>query len=331
MIFKTILLVGLWMGSYAALVTVHAPLIYFFMMWALLGISIALVTMNVGHDAIHGAYSDKKWVNDLLSHTFNLNGASAYMWRRMHNIAHHTHTNVHGHDEDISSTTLLRFSPSDPIRPIHKHQHWYAFALYSLSTLSWVFVKDYVKFFKNDVGNPNGKKHEKQAYVYLFLYKLINYTLFLVLPLCFINQPWYLIVAGFVVMHLVSGLYLALIFMLAHTVESTSFPQPGDTGVVSSDWYVHQLQTTMNFSTRNPVAAFLTGGLNQQVEHHLFPNICSTHYPSLSLIVQQTAREYNIPYLEEPSFMKALVSHIRFLKRSGQAEEVVEEATTAAA
>ncbi len=323
MVIKTVAVLSLWIGSYALLISGVVPYPYTFFIWAVLGLSVALVTINVGHDAIHGAYSSKKWVNDLLSHTFNLNGASAYMWKRMHNNAHHTHTNVHGHDEDISSVSIIRFSPSDPLKPIHKHQYWYIFGLYSLSTLSWVFIKDYVKFFKNKVGNATGKKHAPSQYFYLFLYKFLCYFIFLAVPLIVMDQPWYLIVAGFLLMHLISGMYLALIFMLAHTVEETHFPVPEESGVLHNDWFVHQLSTTANFCTGNPVAAFFTGGLNQQIEHHLFPNICSTHYPSLSRIIKETANEYNVPYLQNPTFISALKSHVHFLRKLGREEQFV--------
>lgn len=314
---KTFILLSLWIGIYILLLsnTLSLPLFYF--AWVILGLSVTLVTINIGHDAIHGSISSKKWVNDILEHTFNFNGASAYMWKKMHNNAHHTYTNVHGYDEDISPASIIRISPEAELKKIHKYQHIYSFVLYCFATLSWVFVKDYVKFFKNEVGNYTDQGHDKTQIFLLFLYKIFYYTMFIVLPFVIINMPWYHILAGFIISHLVSGLYLSMVFMLAHAVEETDFIVPQESGVIENDWFAHQLYTTANFCSGNGVAAFFSGGLNQQVEHHLFPNICSVHYPAISHIVRDTALEYQIPYHNIPTFSESLKSHVRFLKKRG--------------
>jgi len=321
MIAKTVVQLSLWIGTYLFLIfgTYSLPVMY--ALWAVLGVSIALVTVNIGHDAIHGSYSGKQWVNSLLSHTFNFNGASAYMWKNMHNVAHHTYTNVHGYDEDISPVSIIRLSPSAELKKIHKHQSWYSFILYSFATLSWIFSKDYIKFFKNEVGNFGNRPHPKKEYFYLFFYKAICYTLFIVLPLILIPYPAVHILLGFLVAHLIAGFYLAIVFMLAHAVEGVHFPIPESTGIIENDWAIHQLYTTANFCTGSKVAAFLTGGLNQQVEHHLFPNMCSTHYPAIAKIVQETAAEYHLPYYDKPTFAEAIKSHVTFMYHMGREKD----------
>ncbi|MDQ3191471.1 MAG: acyl-CoA desaturase [Bacteroidota bacterium] len=320
MVFKTIFQLSIWIGSYCLLIFGNVPVPYIYIVWAVLGISIALVAVNIGHDAIHGAYTSKKWLGNLLKHTFNFNGASAYMWKNMHNIAHHTYTNVHGYDEDISPIPIIRISPDEKLKKIHKYQHLFSWFFYGLATISWVYIKDYVKFFKNETGNYNNSTHPKKEYFFLFFYKFLNYTIFLVIPLLVIDLSWIHIVGGYLLMHFLSGFYLAIVFMLAHGIEEVHFPKPEPTGILENDWAIHQLYTTANFSTGNWLAGFLTGGLNQQVEHHLFPYICSIHYPSLAKIVQDTAVEYNLPYYDKPTFFSALKSHYLFLKRIGKEE-----------
>ncbi len=322
MMMKSIVYLSIWIGSYCLLVFGGFGVVTNYVLWAILGFSVAMVTVNIGHDAIHGAYSKHKWVNDLLSHTFNFNGASAYMWKRMHNQAHHTYTNIDGHDEDIALIPILRFSGEASLWSIHRYQYIYAFSLYFLTTISWVFMKDYRKFFANNVGNA--KPHPRKEYFYLFFYKIINYTLFLVLPIMLIEQSLTHILLGFLLMHAISGFLLAMIFMLAHVVEEAHFFLPNEEGNMENSWAVHQLYTTVNFSHKSKIAAFITGGLNQQVEHHLFPNICSVHYPALSKIVAETATEFNHPYYSSP-FPKAVASHVRFLKKLGQPADTVLE------
>ncbi|MFT6856875.1 MAG: linoleoyl-CoA desaturase [Cyclobacteriaceae bacterium] len=320
MIRRSILLMVAWLGVYAGLMLVTMPLWLTYILWAILGALIALVCVNIGHDAIHGAYSKKKWVKDILCHTFNVNGASAYMWKVSHNHAHHTYTNIHGHDADINPGEFLRISPTTKLLPLHKAQHIYAFFTYTLATLSWVFAKDYVQFFQNKIHNYNGKSHPKKELFYLFLYKIINYSMYLVVPLLVMPYSWGHILGGYLVMHLVSGFYLAIIFMLAHAVEEVGFPLPNETGVIEDDWVLHQMHTTANFSSDSPLVAFLTGGLNLQIEHHLFSNICTIHYPSLTKIVQKTCAEYEVPYIALPTFGAAIKSHYRFLRKLGHEE-----------
>lgn len=323
MFIKAFLTISLWAGAYLFLIFGGFSTPVNYGLWALIGLSIPIVAVNVGHDAIHGSFSNKAWVNKLLSHTFNLNGASAYMWTKMHNVAHHTYTNIHGLDEDIESLPVIRLSPGTPWKKVHRYQHIYAFLFYGLATFSWVFIKDYIKFFKNDVGNYNNKPHPTAEYFWLFFYKALNYTIYIVIPFMLIQAPWQHILGGFLLMHFVAGFYLAMVFMLAHVVEETHFPVPDISGTLENSWAIHQLYTTANFSRPSRLAGYLTGGLNLQVEHHLFPNMCSIHYRSISQIVKDTATDFGIPYYESPSFFKAVQSHVRFLKKIGSQAEYV--------
>lgn len=317
MVLRTLLFASFWLGSYSLLLFAGFSTPINYAISALYGVSIALVCVNVGHDAIHGAYSKSKFVNGLLSMTFNLNGASAYMWAKMHNVAHHSYTNIHGYDEDISPIPIIRLSPESELKPIHKHQHWYAPLFYCLATLSWVFLKDYIKFFQNTVGNYGDQKHPTKEYFYLFLYKAIYYAIFIVTPFLVIDQPWYHTVGCILTFHAFAGFYLAIVFMLAHAVESIQFPLPTENGSIENSWAIHQLETTSNFVSRSLLGSALSGGLNTQVEHHLFPNICHIHYRHLAKIIQETAEEYGVAYLDYPSFSSAVRSHLRFMHKMG--------------
>lgn len=288
----------------------------------IMGFTCALIGMNVCHDAIHGSYSKNQWVNTIISHTFNLIGANPYLWDIMHNQMHHTYTNIHAADEDVEAVPGVRTSPLVKRRWIHRFQHLYAFPFYAFASLSWVFLKDYKKFFSKKIGIKESKKHPLKEYFFLFGYKALYYVIFLVLPFTFIELPWYYILAGFLFSHFIEGATLALVFQLAHIVEGPEFPLPDEEGHIQDNWAVHQLKTTANFATRSRLALWICGGLNFQVEHHLFPNVCHTHYPQVSKIVKTTALEYNIPYYEHRSFFAALASHIRVLKMFGREDNI---------
>jgi linoleoyl-CoA desaturase len=292
----------------------------------LLGACNACVGFNICHDALHGAFSADKRINRAFSLLFNMVGANPYVWNLTHNVVHHTYTNVPGHDEDIDVVPgLLRLSPAEPWRPWMRYQHLYAFPLYGLASLSWVFRKDYVKFFQRKIG-PHLARHPRREYINLFFYKALYYLAFIVLPLWVLPLPWGQVLLGFVVLHLVEGVVMGLVFQLAHVVEGTAFPTPNDNGTMPDAWAVHQLQTTANFAPRSALASFFCGGLNRQIEHHLFPRVCHIHYPALASIVRQTAHEFGLPYLENSSFGVALRSHYRLLRRLGYAPTVINPA-----
>lgn len=286
----------------------------------LLGMFAAFIGFNISHDALHGAFSSKKWLNDFLGATFYLVGANPYVWKITHNIVHHTYTNIPGHDEDIDiAPGLIRLDPYEEHRPWQRYQHLYGFPLYSLASLSWVFRKDYLKFFKKKIGQHDNSSHPRREYMALFASKIAYYIAFLVLPYLVLDLAWWQVLLGFVVMHLAEGLVMGLIFQLAHVVEGTAFPVPTAEGTMEEAWAVHQLYTTANFAPDNAVIAFFCGGLNHQIEHHLFPRICHIHYPAISPIIRQTAHEFGLPYLENPSLITALQSHYQLLKKLGQA------------
>lgn len=317
MVFKTVFHSALWLSSYLLIVFGDYSISTNYIFWLLLGLAMAFTAVNIGHDAIHGAYSSKKWVNQMLSLFFDINGASSYMWKSMHNIAHHTYTNVHEYDGDLEILPILRLSPKHKLRWVNKFQHIYAFFFYGLATISWMFFKDYAKFFQNKIGNYSNQKHKPSAILVLISYKLISYGIFLTPFFTTYSDNLKEFIFSFLLMHFTSGITLALIFALAHLVEKTHFPEPNHEGTIENSWAVHQLYTTANFSVKSKLTHFITGGLNTQIEHHLFPNVCSIHYRHIAPIVKKTAKDFNLPYYEYPSFYMALKSHINFLKLMG--------------
>lgn len=323
MIFKTFFYLSIFITAYLLLIINNNTLLIQYILWTIIGFFTAFIGLNISHDAIHGSLSRHKKVNSFLSYTFNIIGANAYLWGIMHNIVHHTYTNIQGHDEDIASVPLLRTCPHQKLMKIHRYQYWYAFLFYGFGSLSWVFVKDYVKFFKKKIGNYENKKHPPIEYFNLFFFKMLYYTTFLVLPLIFINALWWQIVLGFFLLHFCEGITMAVIFMLAHVVEETNFPLPNEKGSIQNSWAVHQLYTTADFGRENNILSFFCGGLNFQVEHHLFPRICHVHYKPISDIVKRTAEEYNLRYNSNHSFRGAILSHIRLLKKLGKNQPVV--------
>jgi linoleoyl-CoA desaturase len=319
MVFKTVLFLSLLVITYLTIMLSGLPGYVLLIVAMLLGTVKAFIGFNVCHDAIHGSYSSNQNVNMVLGWVFNLVGANDYMWKITHNQVHHTYTNIPGYDEDIEvAPGLVRLSPETEYKPWMKFQKYYAFLLYGLASLSWVVRKDFKKFFQTNIGKQDNRRHPKIELPKMIFFKILYFTLFLVLPIMYLPFSWYAVVGGFVLMHLAEGFVLGLVFQLAHVVEGMDFPEPTDEGVIEETWAVHQMRTTANFAMKSKIAAFFCGGLNFQVEHHLFPMICHVHYPDIAPIVKKTAEDFGVPYHHNETFMQAIGSHFRMLDRFGK-------------
>ena len=319
MVLKTVALLGAMFGSYAVILSGAVEPLAMLGLAVVMGVGMAGIGFAVTHDAIHGAYSNNPGINGWLGRIMDLVGGNAYMWRLTHNVIHHTYTNIDGVDEDLTVSPLLRLSPGAPRQPFHRFQHLYAFPAYGMTTLFWVFVKDYKYLFKKDLGPYRNKRHPTGEVVNLFVMKAIYYSWSIVIPLVVLDLPWWQIGIGYLAMHATAGIILGVIFQLAHVVENTAFPVPDDLGRMKDAWLVHEMETTANFARRNPLLTWYVGGLNHQIEHHLFPKVCSVHYPSISDIVADSARQHGIPYHEQPTLWAAIRSHYRMLKHLGSA------------
>jgi linoleoyl-CoA desaturase len=318
MYFKSVLFLGGFVLFYLLIMSGQFSLFSMWIFALFLGAACAFIGFNVSHDAIHGSYSSNPTLNKIMAASFVLIGGDIHMWTISHNIVHHTYTNIPDHDEDIEiAPGLLRASPTQPLKGFMRYQHYYAFLLYSLASLSWVFRKDYFKFFQPEIGSFP-LKHKPKDYFNLFFNKALYYTLFIVLPLLMLDITWWQFMIGFLSMHFVTGLILGLVFQLAHVVEETEFPMPNQAGDIENAWAIHQMYTTANFATNSWAANFFCGGLNMQIEHHLFPKVCHTHYTNLQPILKQTAAEFGVPYFENETFLGALQSHQVALRRFGK-------------
>lgn len=317
MVFKTIVLLTGLVGTYVAIMSGYFSVGMMFVFALVMGFVKALIGFNVCHDAIHGGYSSNKTVNKVLGTVFNVIGANKHVWSITHNIVHHTYTNMPGHDEDIDvAPGLVRLSPEEKLKPMMRYQHIYAIPLYGLASISWVFRKDYKKFFQKKIGQLDNS-HEAKEYFNLFFFKALYYTIFIVLPLIFVDITWWQFLFGFIAMHLVQGLTLGLVFQLAHVVEDTEFPVTNENNAIEESWAVHQMQTTADFARKSKLVGWLVGGLNFQIEHHLFPQICHVHYAKISPIVEATAKEFGVPFIHNETFLSAMQSHYRMLRKFG--------------
>ena len=283
------------------------------------GFGLAGIGMAVFHDANHDTYSKNSKINYVLGRIGNLVGAYAPTWKIQHNILHHTYTNIQDFDEDVSPPIdALRFTPNDTYRPIHKFQHIYAWVFYSLMTVMWISTKDFKQIYRyKKLGLTKGQNFSHLMFE-LIISKLAYYAYMIVLPIIILDIPWWSVFLLVLLKHMVAGLTLAVIFILAHVVPEAAFPEPTKDLTIENNWALHQLETTSNFAPKSRIFSWFIGGLNYQIEHHLFPNICHVHYKKISAIVRQTAKEFNVTYHCEKTFFSAIKSHTKMLKKLGE-------------
>ena len=326
MYIKTAAMLSMYFLPLVAICTgvVAGHLLLFYALWLLMGAGLVGIGVAVMHDSNHGSYATSKRVNNMLGNLLNVVGGYSVNWRIQHNILHHTYTNLNGLDEDIEAGMLLRMSPHRPWFRFHKYQHIYAGGLYLLMNLFWVVAKDYRQLVRYD--QQDLLKKEKitlrKAIIELSVLKVFYLAYILAVPMLFSGFAPLQVLLGFVMMHLVAGLSLALIFQPAHVMETSEFPDTPDDRKMENNWAVHQLLNTTNFCPDNKFVSWYIGGLNFQIEHHLFPHICHVHYPKLAPIVQRTAEEFGLSYQIIPTFRKAILDHFRMLKKLGASEIV---------
>lgn len=322
---KALIILAMHCTSYALFYILAEP--YSWLAWAFHGFTTALVGFNIMHDGAHASFSKSKRLNNFAAHTFNIIGGDAFYWKQKHNLNHHPYTNVAAADEDIEAFGLLRMSPDKPRYWFHRWQHIYVWALYPLTSLFWFFVLDFLAYFTQKIAEQEfSQKYQfKESFIFWFS-KVFYIAIYLVIPSYFLG--WETVLIGFLCLHAVMGFLFAVVFQLAHVVDKTEFPQPDKDGNLPLEWAAHQLATTADFAPNSKITTWCLGGLNFQVEHHLFPRISHAHYPAVHKLVQEVCAEKNIPHREYPTLWQALVGHTSHLKNLGKPDNSCEYRTS---
>ena len=321
MYLKTAVFLTTLVASYVLLVFFATTWWQAFPLTIVLGLTIAGIGFNVMHDGGHQAYSSRPWVNKLMAMTVDPLGGSSYLWHWKHAVMHHTYVNITGHDADIDLGMLGRISPHQKRYWFHRWQHFYLWPLYGFLSVAWHFYSDFHELFVGKIGGnrfPRPRGWELALFVFG---KVFFFTMAFVIPLqrhSLLDVALAYLTASFVL-----GISLSIVFQLAHAVEDAEFPMPQlDSGQVDNTWATHQVETTVDFGRQSRLLSWMVGGLNFQIEHHLFPRISHIHYPAISRIVESTCREYGVKYTAHDTFWQGLASHYRWLRGMGIAPEV---------
>lgn len=318
MYLKTGIILTFFFAFYSLLVFVATSWWMALPLSVLLGLAMAAIGFNIEHDGGHQAYSNHPWINRVMAMTLDLIGGSSYVWHWKHGIIHHTYVNISGHDADIDVGVFGRLAPHQRRLRFHRWQHFYLWPLYGLNTVKWQLYDDFHDVILGKVGSQKMPRPKGWNLAGLICGKALSLTISLALPLIF--HRWWVVLVFYGLTLAVAGVVISIVFQLAHCVEEAEFPLPEpESGAVENSWAVHQVETTVNFARRGKLESWLLGGLNFQIEHHLFPRICHVNYPAISRLVEQTCREFGVAYRENITFRSGLASHFRWLRRMGMA------------
>ena len=308
--------VGAMVAGWAILIFASPGLIGAVAALAVLAAGSLLTAFCVQHDANHGAtFTARRW-NYLLGWTTDVMlGVSSHAWRVKHNVAHHTYTNVAGYDNDIALAPIARFAPGHSSHWWYRLQHVYVWPLYAFMGLRWQIIDDIAAYRRGRIGSSKLRVPRGWDLAALLGGKLIFIGWAIVVPL--LVYPWWQVVVGFVGVTCVLSLVMAVVFQLAHCVEEASFATVDDFAGEARSWAEHEVESTADFCPRNRFLTWSLGGLNYQIEHHLFPRIPHTLYPDIAPIVRAACARHQVKYAVAPRLRDALGSHLRHLKAMG--------------
>ena len=315
--FKTIFLLLSAASLYTILVFFTPTTWVSIVLCIVMGVCLAAIGFNVMHDGAHGSFSRKPWVNELMGYSLNAMGGSVYLWKYKHNVNHHSFTNIEGMDDDIDIKPWIRVHSDQKKYWYHRFQHIYWVVLYGVTYVLWVFVQDFTKYFTGKIGDQPFRKMDTKEHFIFWVSKLLYVAVYIVLPIFMVGFMKTMV--GYLILSFVCGFVISVVFQLAHIVEDATFSMPDNKAFkIEEEWAVHQVQTTANFATKNKIVSWFTGGLNYQVEHHLFPRISHIHYPKISELVRETCLQFGVTYLEFPTVYSAVRSHVVHLKYVGR-------------
>ena len=315
---KTCSLLAIYVALYAMILSNH------FTGWGLFFLQIAfhcdtfLIAVGIAHDGSHNAYSSKRSINRAITYVFDLIGINSHFWTYNHLHSHHVAPNVPLIDSAIESFAGIRLHPRTKKTRMSRYQHLYMFFVYSLVPLFQLWLLEFISFRQNVTGYQKGDQHTRHQMVLLYVSKVVVAAYSLIIPLIVVHVPAWQIIAGFLAGHMITGITLGIVFQTTHLCDHSVFPEPDENGLLPNTFSRHIMETTSEFAVNSPVITWICGGLNLHVTHHLFPNICQTHLHTISKIVRQTAREYNMPY-KSYTLTQAIASHLRCLRTLGNA------------
>lgn len=316
--------IGLYFGSvllFYALMLTSTSLTTFYLFYLLMALAVLLTAFNVSHDASHGvAVKSKFWNRILFQLSFNLQGNNAYVWGKNHTESHHLYTNIEGSDIDVLNNPLVRMTETQPLKWFHKYQYLYTPVLYLLYSLNWFLFRESMMLF-NRTSRTIQIEIPKKEVATLIFFKLFYIGYMIVLPIVLLPYGWQNVLLAFLLNHFMVSIIFTAVLGVSHLSDFVIHPLPDETGKVSMSWAKLQMGTSVDYNVDSKFLNWTLGGFNAHALHHILPHVCHVHYLDIAPIFRRLAKKHGLVYMEM-TYGQALSSHVRFLKKMGQQEEV---------
>jgi len=320
MYIKSLIIVFAWISCYYFSMIKGSILLAF-----VFGFVQSHIGLSIAHDGNHGSFSRSKFLNNLAAHGMDFIGASSIVWKHQHNIGHHPNCNRQGDscmdegdmaDPDTrSGSPIVRLTPGQPFHWYHRFQHIYFWILLCMFGIKWALT-DFKHFAKHSYLNVDFFRITSWDLFILFVAKTVFFIYLIVVP--FVIHPFWKALILTCCCQVVGCYMLVLSFAVNHLSGSSIYP---DGNITNRNWARLQVETSTNFGVGSSFWTWMSGGLNYQIEHHLFPYISHVHLQEISPIVQQTCKEYDIPYNNFVSYFDALISFFHSIKNLGNPKE----------
>lgn len=307
-------LFGISLFSYFAMLNTH-HIYVFILLYCFAGMFLLFAAFNLSHDAVHGvAVKSKTWNKILFEASFGLLGYSPFIYKMIHNHSHHQFSNIQGVDYDIIDIFIFRMNANQPLKKVHQYQWMYAPLFYLLYTLYWLFMSDLMVAL-----NLSKKKIELPflEIIKLVLFKTINLTLFVFIPLLALPFSWPYILLAFLLYHFLMSLTVVTLLGLIHLSDYVIHPLPGNGDKMNLSWASLQMKASLDYSNSNTLFTKWVGGFNAHLVHHLVPHVSHIHFEHIIPILKKSANKHGLHYIQI-SFVELLRSHFRHLKLMGK-------------
>jgi fatty acid desaturase len=291
------------------------------------GVVQGLCLLHQMHDSSHTAlgYSPVWWFGISRLTMEWISGASVISWYHQHVLGHHIYTNIMGVDPDMpfSNTGDLRFLvKQQKWSYLYKYQHIYMPILYGGLALKFRWQDFSWTFFSEKNGAIHVNSLSTKEWAYLLSAKAFYLFYRLLAPIFIFGIPVSTVIFYYFLIEIILGYWLAFNFQVSHISSEAIFPcDVQSEPVLDKEWAVVQLETSVDYGHDSFLQTFLSGALNYQTVHHLFPGISQYHYPAIAPIVKDVCKKYKLPFNELPNFSDALTAHLNYLYEMGNFPE----------
>jgi fatty acid desaturase/predicted heme/steroid binding protein len=312
-IWNTVFIFVGWVISYYMSMYTHSSFVSKFVWAVASGVFHNLAMVHVLHDISHFAYGSShvvwrvgSYIGDILS------GHSMYIWAHRHIVAHHVYTNVSGVDPDIG---IYKASPH---RPPAEFQYrtkiavvptWFQPFLY-LFVVAQMQIDDLYSYTRGSMENTKINDVGVSRSIEFYTAKVFYYIHRIILPI-YLGFGVFNTLYFFMVCEATAGLLFGYFSQVTHVSDDAYWPKEGP---IERDWAELQVETAIDFSHDSYLWTYMSGFLNYQIVHHLFPGMAPHYYPVVLQTCKDVCKEFNVKYTVYDTLTETIKHHFDHLK-----------------